>query len=243
MFCYNCGAKLPDEAKFCMNCGTKLDGVVEEKTVRPASQNTKFVPAKCTNCGGELTVDPNQQSATCPYCNTSFIVEQAITNYNIGSMKGNMNIGNATINVNGLNIDNLLARAKDFEMHNDFDNALIYYNKVLDVDISNLEAREGIKSTQEKKDNYVYIRGVHKNWFSGDDIIEVRKDRITVINSKGEKEDFTITQIKEETLSFGTVIQFKYPGKWTSVTIGCENGKEIFNFIQNAKLGKFPAYK
>ena len=27
MFCYKCGMKLPDEAKFCMGCGTKLDEI------------------------------------------------------------------------------------------------------------------------------------------------------------------------------------------------------------------------
>ncbi len=43
----------------------------------------KFVPAKCTNCGGELTVDPSQENAVCEYCGASFIVSKAVQNYNV----------------------------------------------------------------------------------------------------------------------------------------------------------------
>ena len=42
-------------------------------------------------------------------------MEQAINNYNI-NVNGNLNVENATINVNGIDIDNLLLRARDFEL-------------------------------------------------------------------------------------------------------------------------------
>lgn len=44
---------------------------------------TSLVPAQCTNCGGELTVDPTQDAAVCKYCGTPFIVSKAVQNYNI----------------------------------------------------------------------------------------------------------------------------------------------------------------
>ena len=44
---------------------------------------TRLVPAVCTQCGANLEVDPNQEAAVCKYCNTPFIVEKAIQNYNI----------------------------------------------------------------------------------------------------------------------------------------------------------------
>ena len=56
MFCYKCGMKLPDEAKFCMGCGTKLDEISPSASANSAHV-TKLVLAKCTNCGGQLTVD------------------------------------------------------------------------------------------------------------------------------------------------------------------------------------------
>lgn len=40
-----------------------------------------IVPAKCTNCGADLQVDSSKDAAVCPYCNTAYIVEKAITNF------------------------------------------------------------------------------------------------------------------------------------------------------------------
>jgi DNA-directed RNA polymerase subunit RPC12/RpoP len=243
MFCYNCGTKLPDNAKFCFNCGTKLE-VIQESNVIPTVKSTQFVPARCTNCGGELTVDSSLQSAICPYCNTPFIVDQAINNYNISSMQGNMNIGNATINVNGLNTENLLARAQDFENHNDFDNALIYYNRVLDIDINNVKAKNGIESTKQKMEDYVYINAISPNLFSADDKVEVRRDRITIITSKGKVEEYYIDKIKNEKLPNSYSIQFDYAGTWLTVIKGfADKTEEIYNFIVNAKMGIYPSYK
>jgi len=37
--------------------------------------------AQCTNCGGALEVDSNQEAAVCPFCNTPYIVEKAINLY------------------------------------------------------------------------------------------------------------------------------------------------------------------
>ena len=78
MFCMNCGAKLQEGTKFCMNCGMAIG---ENK-----SNETKLVPAKCTNCNAPLEVDATQSAAICPYCKTPYIVEQAIHNYNISML-------------------------------------------------------------------------------------------------------------------------------------------------------------
>ena len=42
-----------------------------------------LVPAKCPNCGASLTLDPVTRAAVCPYCQTPFVVEDAVNNYNI----------------------------------------------------------------------------------------------------------------------------------------------------------------
>ena len=61
------------------------------------SEDVKMVPALCTQCGGKLTVDPQKETAECPFCGASFMVQQAIQNYNIQ---------NATIeHVDNVNID------------------------------------------------------------------------------------------------------------------------------------------
>ena len=44
--------------------------------------DVKLVPGICTQCGGQLQVDPNQEAAVCPFCGTPYIVSKAINNYN-----------------------------------------------------------------------------------------------------------------------------------------------------------------
>ncbi|MBR7007079.1 MAG: hypothetical protein IKH90_00380 [Ruminococcus sp.] len=41
-----------------------------------------LVNAKCTNCGGTLTVDSTKDAAVCDFCGSPYIVEKAIQNYN-----------------------------------------------------------------------------------------------------------------------------------------------------------------
>ena len=45
-------------------------------------KKAKLVAAVCTQCGAQLEVDPNAEATVCKYCNTPFIVEKAINNYN-----------------------------------------------------------------------------------------------------------------------------------------------------------------
>ncbi len=47
------------------------------------TDNVKIVPASCTQCGGTVEVDPQTQSAVCPFCGSTFIVEKAVNNYNV----------------------------------------------------------------------------------------------------------------------------------------------------------------
>lgn len=41
-----------------------------------------FVQAKCVNCGGILTVDPDLKTAACPHCGVTYVVEDSIKYYN-----------------------------------------------------------------------------------------------------------------------------------------------------------------
>ena len=103
-----------------------------------------LVHAKCTNCGANLEVDDSKETAICPACNTPYIVEKAIKNITV---TGTANFQNANVTIQGgsPSIDNLLARAIEFERNGEYDKALDYYNKVLDLDYKNQRARDGIE--------------------------------------------------------------------------------------------------
>ncbi len=236
MFCSNCGSQIQDGSKFCNVCGAKQGSVS-----MPASE-TQFVPAKCTACGGQLIVDPSLQAAVCPYCNTTFIVKQAINNYNV-TMTGNVNVGSATINVQGASTDNLIARANAFEAENDFKNALVYYNRVLDIDINNVEAQQGIQRVEQKKMDFAYFKAESYNLLSNNDAVEIKRDRITIIRSNdGSIQDLYFDELKNLKLE-DFCLSFQYPGAWTSFMIVAENEsdlKKILTFIRNAQQGIYP---
>ena len=40
-----------------------------------------LVPAKCTQCGGQVEVDDSKEAGICKHCGMPFITEKAITNY------------------------------------------------------------------------------------------------------------------------------------------------------------------
>ncbi len=251
MFCINCGAKISDGAKFCAHCGAK-QGSPDEQTsfnntiADKVNINTKLVPAKCTNCGGQLTVNPDQQAAVCPFCNSAFIVEQAINNYNV-KMNGNLNVGSATINVQGLNTNNLVARAKSFEAQKKYEMALDYFDRVLDIDVHNTEAIDGTYRVKEKIRNYVYLSGITSTFFGTKQKFEITREKI-IIKDKADKvlEEYAIKLIEDEELTnFSTYVCFKYPGKQMGVIlrVGRDMAKKVFKFIQDAKIGILPDYR
>ena len=241
MFCMQCGTQLPDGAKFCVSCGAQLGGASAMPVHGnvPANTGTKFVDAKCTNCGAKLEVNPNMKKASCSYCGAEFLVEQAINNYHV-QLTGNMNIGQATINVQGANKDNLLARARAFEANEELDEALEYYNRVLDIDFNDSIAKEGIVRTKDKIENFLYFDEVVPGLFS-DDKKQVRRNSLSLIDAKGKEDVYYFDKMKNPRVSM-TCLQFEYPGKWTAVTIGGSKNKEILEFIQNALRGIIPPY-
>lgn len=93
-----------------------------------------LVPAKCTQCGANITVDDSKDAAICEFCGTAFVTEKAINNYHITN---NVNISNATINIAGASVENLILRAEQFEAQGDYEKAKEYYNRALDIDATN----------------------------------------------------------------------------------------------------------
>ena len=244
MFCMNCGKELPDASKFCFSCGEALvlSNSNESFMVNTAVSQTTLVPAKCTGCGAALEVDNREKAAICPFCNNAYIVEQAINNYNI-KMNGNLNVGTATINVNGVNVDNLLLRAKDFLAKGNFESALNYYNQVLDIDFSRQEAHDGINMTKHAIDNYTYFSSDANQGFSTG-TLQLKKNRLIYLSKNGKEKVYYLNQITKLTKQ-ATIIQFEYPKTFAAVTIGFKFGisKQWADIINSAMNGIYPEVK
>lgn len=71
-----------------------------------------LVAAKCPNCGGNLEVDPKNDAGVCPFCNTPYITQKAIINYNTTIINNNT-INADTVNIIAGDFDKLLTKAKN----------------------------------------------------------------------------------------------------------------------------------
>ena len=138
MFCMNCGQQLPDGAKYCLQCGTPQGavspiGTTQAETINLDGMHT-FVPALCPNCSAHMKVDSSAKVARCNSCGTECLVQDAIKALTV---RGNVQVGSATINVSGTNTDSLLQRVEILLGDGDFGGAMSKCDTILDSDPTN----------------------------------------------------------------------------------------------------------
>ena len=171
----NCGQALPDGAKFCLNCGTPQGAVspiistsLETNSINPTHT---FVPAMCPNCNAHMKVDTSSKIAHCDTCGTECLVQDAIKTLTV---RGNVQVGSATINVSGLNTDSLLQRVEIMLADGDYSGAMSKCDTILDSDptngkvylfmlMSNLKCRnknELLNQPIPFDDNQYYIKAI-----------------------------------------------------------------------------------
>lgn len=96
-----------------------------------------LVMAICPQCGKELEVDRSQEAAVCTYCKTPFVVDKAINGFANGTVH---NPNGNYYNHSGIDINALFKRIDMFFEDKDYQNVLIYADKILDVDPENADA-------------------------------------------------------------------------------------------------------
>lgn len=101
-----------------------------------------MVPAICTQCGGNIEVDDTHEAGICKFCGTPFVTEKAINKYNT-YITNNNNFAGATINVTGVDPNNLLTLARNAEEVGNYVEANGYYSRVLEVQPQNCDALIG----------------------------------------------------------------------------------------------------
>lgn len=118
------------------------------------------VAARCTQCGAELQVDNKQEAAICEYCGTPFIVEKAINNFHI-----TQNFAGANVTIVGQDFNAIKTRASMFLEEGNFDKAMEYVDKALDIKVDDAElycmrllAKNSVKNIDELKNVHVRIK-------------------------------------------------------------------------------------
>ena len=153
MFCVNCGTQLPEGSRFCVRCGTAMAGNTDSFKKSASPIGKRIVSSTCTSCGANLEINPEKTIATCPFCDSTYIVDQEInsTDSNSNSERSSQRDDSEA------NIENLLRRARNFEEEGQLEAALDYFSKALDMDLLNDEAQDGMFRVAEKMKDQVYF--------------------------------------------------------------------------------------
>lgn len=96
-----------------------------------------FVPAICSKCGANISVNNQEDAGICQYCGTAFVTQKVINNY----IQYNQNISNNYNQTNNINIYNnaysinsVLDLAQNYVDTMDVNNALKYCDQALSMD-------------------------------------------------------------------------------------------------------------
>ena len=77
--CPGCGAPVEPGDHFCTHCGATVEA--EPAVAKPPAAKPELViegPKKhieCQSCGAQIKVDPDERSYTCPFCDSTYVVE------------------------------------------------------------------------------------------------------------------------------------------------------------------------
>lgn len=115
----------------------------------------KLVKLACPNCNANLEIEETREFAFCTYCGTKIAIQKDVPliSTNKVIINNGVFITDNTENNNEAkpSIENLILRAEDFFKKGKIDDAIIYFNRVLDIDIHNERANNGLIAAEIQK--------------------------------------------------------------------------------------------
>lgn len=91
-----------------------------------------LVAAKCSQCGATIQVDDSMEKGVCPYCGTEYYAEKIINNTYVTN-----NYSGATINVQGIDVQNYLEIATKFYDQKNYEEAMKYLSDAFPIEPNN----------------------------------------------------------------------------------------------------------
>lgn len=106
----------------------------------------KLVAARCPNCGANIDVDVNSDSAKCKFCDSTIIVNDAINKLRI-ELVGNVEVNNLP------SLEDYLKNGERYYLNNEWNEAYKQYNKAIELDPDNylVVLRNGICNALDEK--------------------------------------------------------------------------------------------
>lgn len=123
-----------------------------------------IVQAKCTNCGGILQINNEKDAAICPYCQTPYIVEKAISNYQVSIKDSAVNIYTT-----GLSYDDKYESANSFlTVHKDYVQAEKIFEDLVKTNPNDYRGWWGVVRTKTKEFTDLELYPQFVNGLDGD---------------------------------------------------------------------------
>lgn len=134
-----------------------------------------FIKLNCSNCGANIELDESREFGFCQYCGTKMVQDKIIIEH-----RGSVSIDRTA------KIQNLLIRAKEMISQNRIDEAEKYYDRVLEYDIRNTEARSAL-------DNIIYkvIKEPNITFFVSKDKLCSKDSKVSILIN-GQKKGYII---------------------------------------------------
>lgn len=112
-----------------------------------------FISLKCPSCGADIELDNSREFGFCSYCGTKLVREKKIVEH-----RGSVSIDRTN------EIKNLLLRGREMYSAGRLADAEVYFNRVLDLDALNKEARDSLACISKTidDDNVVIERPFQK---------------------------------------------------------------------------------
>lgn len=93
-----------------------------------------FVEAKCSQCGASIQIDDSMERGVCPYCGMEYYAEKVINNTYVSN-----NYSGATINVQGIDVQNYLEIATKLYDQKNYEEAMRYLSDAFPIEPNNVK--------------------------------------------------------------------------------------------------------
>ena len=115
------------------------------------------------------------------------------------------------------------------------DDVIDYYNKVLDLDINQLEAQNCINRIMKEIDDYVYFKSSANKVFTFG-TLSLKKEKLVFANKNGKETVYFLHRISNPRVTMGC-LGFIYDNKTAEITYATSEAKKWVELIKNAQIG------
>ncbi|MDO5521075.1 MAG: zinc ribbon domain-containing protein [bacterium] len=202
---------------FCFKCGTQL------------AEGAKV----CMNCGSEVKDEGKEVHKSIQAETVKGFDQEKRTNGEAA-----LDVEAEQRNNSEVNVEELLNKAREFETKEEYEEALEYYNKVLDMDHNTEEARKGANRVKQEINNYVYYQTSANNVFTPG-TLQLKNGVLVYKGKMGNEAKYYLDEIYNVRKCRGS-LAFTYGLKRMEVIYGCSEISQWIKVINQAHYGKYP---